>query len=1364
MFALILIFCSFLQSQEDLPKQLRSAYEGNHFIVGFMQNEIWGQVDQKLLISSRYNTSVTITTYPNSVKVYDVKPNQSKRIVIPMGFMIEDEALIEKKNIEIKSDRFINVVAYSSQYMSSEMFTVIPVSKWGNEYQAITLGNDHYDVTNNPYKDDYQTLPRSGEFLILANEDNTTITFTPRARTRTFEGNKEEIITLNKWESYLVKGYESRTKHSYDLSGSIIRSDKPIGVISGHMRTAVPAQLDYRFGDSKDHIVEMLNPSNLFGKEYVTAPFGQSIKSYYCLTTIKSNTVVDVVHNGGTEKIQLDFPGAKKYIRIDGAAKWTANNEFQLGQFMARYGEDDEQCNDFYDPAFVIIQPMEYFNNNLNFLTVDYNESNYSHSGRLSTCDEEVENVQYVSHHLLLISKDEARFNTLIDGMPYQVTEYEGTIPGTDFYYGYAELLPGDHIVVSDGGGFQAIMYGRGFQDSYAYSLGGASVPSTTSDISAPDLTILKDCSSADFQLYDINEDDTGIQSVEIDEYYTNNINIEEFTVNKDNATIKVRQKNKRKDAKVTIDYYDNAGNGKRFSQTFSGVNPVVNDVDLGTLEIDPNYVFSTTITNEGNSEIEIRNIVFDDDNFYLQFPFSSFKLQSNEERLINFLIKDDNISSIPKLVKMFVFSDCGVIDTAEIKLNSVSYGISSLGYDFEEVLLGDRECGIVYWENADSLDLTITELVYDDSPIELDTAGKFPINLKIGDRLNIPACVQPFDRQHIPLKVTAKVRAEYGTGEHSKTISFDESININYIPVGGIFEDRICSFGDVYIGESVDKLVNIINIGNYFATPILKELKIVSTDTLSSKNENIINLIESNFEISENRDLTFYFDAEEIGYYENIYTFEYLEGVIPKEFTITLTGNVLGSEITPLDYCFDTLWVGESESRIVDYLEYAGDIDRSVYFVNKFNAYFTDPITNVRSKIPYSISGLKTPVINHPSTLTDGDILSTEVIFEPLQQGLYELEILTITNSLDQDKMFDSTITLICGYGLMPILPELEIVFTNEEVWACDTALGNIRVTNLGETDVSVKELKLNSKFFTEFSSSFSLPFYLKINESVDFPIKLFRLKEDIEEIEVNVVATDDLDRHSSTFSEKKLIEPRFTQLILPNIEFIYNIGDSSVVNIYGDIPYNIDIPAKLKIKISADYKLMWLLSKNAELVISDDTGIDQRIPIKVNKNFNDIEFDLAFFEFEVNPNQRWSLDLLYRFMMTSYVESEMTVEVSYDDCFQSVSKIYPVSLKEVCIQYGRVIEYFDKGDIKLHYDYEKSEINVNLDIPVSSYYDIYLIDMLGKKHLLEEKKFVNIGKYFLNYDLKNFPNGNYFLNVETKFLKEQKQIIIIK
>ena len=131
---------------------------------------------------------------------------------------------------------------------------------------------------------------------------------------------------------------------------------------------------------------------------------------------------------------------------------------------------------------------------------------------------------------------------------------------------------------------------------------------------------------------------------------------------------------------------------------------------------------------------------------------------------------------------------------------------------------------------------------------------------------------------------------------------------------------------------------------------------------------------------------------------------------------------------------------------------------------------------------------------------------------------------------------------------------------------------------------------------------------------------------------------------------------------------------------------------------------------------------------------------------------------------MLASFTETDFKVNVFYDECFEGIEKNYPVKVEEVCIQYYRNVENFDMGDIESHFNYENSELFVNLDIPSNSNYSIYLIDMLGKKINIEEKKFVNIGKYFLNYDLKKFPNGNYFLNIETKHLKERKKIIIFK
>lgn len=1380
MITFLLIFCNLLHSQIDLPKQTRSAYEGKEFVVSFMQNEVTRlnpnrAVDQKIIISSRFNASATITTYDVSnnrlsENIYNITPTNSRKIVIPEYFMCNQEGEVVKKNILIRSNRDISVVCYSSQYTTSDMYSAIPVSRWGTEYQAITHGVDHYDSQDAIYKTEFTGLPRSGQFLIMANEDNTEIKFTPRAKTKSRDGNQEYTIILNKWESYLVQADESLTKMAYDLSGSIIRSNKPIGVLSGHMRTAITPKLLNDFGDSKDHLIEMLNPSNLFGKEYVTAPFGQSIKNYFCLTTIEPNTVVEVLDNEGTQRIFLDFPGARKYIRIDGAAKWTSNNKFQLAQFMARYGEDDEECNEFYDPSYVIIQPVDYFNNNLNFLTIGYNESDYGHAGRTSECGLTIENQQYIAHYAMIIAKEDARFNITVDGVGYPVTNFEGTVPGTDYYFGYIQLEPGQHVISTNGGGFQALIYGRGYYDSYAYSLGGASIPNSESslDDTPPEISILDNCDEIIVNIEDKDANPTGIQFIDIIDNRTYNVNISGLNQSGNFASLIANQIDKRQDAQITFQYYDNAGNGREYTHNFIGQNPDIVDKNLGQIELDPNLVYFTTLRNLNDNEVEVTNLYFSDNSYYLQNEFQPFVLSGSEQKEIGFLIRDLAPENIPNEVYLILETNCKVLDTAFIQLQKISYSFFGNGIDLGDIPLGSEKCGPIYFENNGNLNLILTKLDFEKSIVAIDTIGVNNIDLLQEERINIESCVQPFERNFPPIKVTATAIGFYGEGENAKTITLTDEVEVTYHPVGAIFNDIFHDFGNVIIDEKATFTIEIENIGDLNNSPTFNYLNIASNGKLSQDNDITITQIEQDFTAGQKINFTFSFEPTQLGYYDNIITFDYLEGVLLRQFNIQIVGNGINNKINGFNNCFhDTLFVNEEVNEIeYDIFEYQGNVDKTLYNIRPLNSYFTNSETGIKQKIPYSDSDIKLLEINKvlPKQLENNEVINGLFSFIPTKYGFSELEILAITTSSEEGKLFDSTIVTICANSKLPLYPELEIMLSSDNVWACDTTELLFIIRNTGETDILLNEINLSSDYFTEFSIEPEIPKELKVSEAINLPLKVFRFKDETEEVEISTVTTDLLGRFSRTYTYKHQIEPKFTQLILPDLDFSYNIGDSSIVNIYGDIPYNIDIPAKLKIRIYAEYQLLWLLSETAEIVITKDGNITKRIPFKVNKNLNDIQFGLDYFEFEVNGNERWSIDLLFKIMLSQYFDSEIIVEVFYDECFKSIRKSYPVKLNEVCAQPYRVVEYFDKGDINFAYDLKKSELFIKLDIPVSSNYTIYLVDMLGKKYPLEEKKFVNSGKYFLNYDLKKFPNGNYFLNIDTKFIKETKQIIIIK
>jgi len=67
-------------------------------------------------------------------------------------------------------------------------------------------------------------------------------------------------VILNAGECYLVQGSPDTLIGSNDLSGTLIKSNNPIGVLSGHVRTAILQNLEEP-ADTKDHFIEMLPPT-----------------------------------------------------------------------------------------------------------------------------------------------------------------------------------------------------------------------------------------------------------------------------------------------------------------------------------------------------------------------------------------------------------------------------------------------------------------------------------------------------------------------------------------------------------------------------------------------------------------------------------------------------------------------------------------------------------------------------------------------------------------------------------------------------------------------------------------------------------------------------------------------------------------------------------------------------------------------------------------------------------------------------------------------------------------------------------------------------------------------------------------------
>jgi hypothetical protein len=174
-----------------------------------------------------------------------------------------------------------------------------------NDYYTPPSGKTNADL------DPFELANRPGMFMVIAQENGTYVEINTSAPTEKDRVPKSSFfVTLNRGETYLVKSKPTPgINGTNDLTGSLVKSNKPVAVLSGHSRTASPQVQFSKDDDSKNHLIEMLPPITTWGKEYYTAPFGGTaniLGSMYKIVAKEANTVVTAsTRNGGVTSYTL---------------------------------------------------------------------------------------------------------------------------------------------------------------------------------------------------------------------------------------------------------------------------------------------------------------------------------------------------------------------------------------------------------------------------------------------------------------------------------------------------------------------------------------------------------------------------------------------------------------------------------------------------------------------------------------------------------------------------------------------------------------------------------------------------------------------------------------------------------------------------------------------------------------------------------------------------------------------------------------------------------------------------------------------------------------------------------------------------
>lgn len=274
-----------------------SLIEGRKYMVAFPQ--VWASPTEKplaqpmlLLISSKYKTKIRVQT-PAAIndgqtidKVFDVVPNKVLRVPIGdlnnLSLMSRESERRTGYGIQVTSDKPISVTTYQAWSGNGEMARHLPVEGWGKSYYSMNFYNDRYDALTPQY--------RPSQILIISDRDQTVITYTPVVKTEggidapSTPARSTNTVTLDKGETFLIKSAVDPVKikeWESDLSGTLIRGNKPFGVVSGHTKVAIMRYPDVlpptgMFATAahfvRNNVHDAMLPLEMSGKEFITVP------------------------------------------------------------------------------------------------------------------------------------------------------------------------------------------------------------------------------------------------------------------------------------------------------------------------------------------------------------------------------------------------------------------------------------------------------------------------------------------------------------------------------------------------------------------------------------------------------------------------------------------------------------------------------------------------------------------------------------------------------------------------------------------------------------------------------------------------------------------------------------------------------------------------------------------------------------------------------------------------------------------------------------------------------------------------------------------------------------------------------------
>lgn len=503
-------------SKDEIQKRLLENVGGKpnnsvgfDFIIAIPPNETEGFAFSSRLeiyVASQEETEVDLIFAGVKIETFTVKPFVVKTIKLDpkkAEIRISEKAL--DNTYQLKSHKApISAYVLNSKSMTTDGFMALPNNALGTEYIHCSYW-ENGESKNNYYK--------SG-FIVIATENGTSVNLSLKSAQGVTYGKTDKGRTPGEiWKVLLQKGQcyrvctDAGTVGEFDISGTRITADKPIGLVSYHERATIPRLM----GSSRNYLVEMIPPTNTWGMEYYSVELkrqagGGDLFRIICkeaqtnwrATWFDIKTKLQIGSDKGLLAEAGDFVEIvdaaqgrpySSFKSVNGSSKFSADKPIQVFQYAFSSGWDGATN---YDPFYVTLCPMENYLNNT-FFQIPSNNDFSDNNLNLFVIGDTInsKNNLDILNSILLIRSLGVDYDTIRVYNKYPELIYN-KIPGTKIYFCTIPLLPGAYQLSANSnlGGF---IYGFSTADAYGWPLSSSNSVCNQKDVVPPAISHSKD-------------------------------------------------------------------------------------------------------------------------------------------------------------------------------------------------------------------------------------------------------------------------------------------------------------------------------------------------------------------------------------------------------------------------------------------------------------------------------------------------------------------------------------------------------------------------------------------------------------------------------------------------------------------------------------------------------------------------------------------------------------------------------------------------------------------------------------------------------------------------------------------------------